>query len=222
MSAWASIPLWLKLAYTAFLSVMVPVYWRVYGPTNFLYFCDVAAFFTLAALWSEHALLASIAAVGIILPQLVWVLDFGLQWFGLKITGLSGYMFDSNIPLFTRALSLFHGWLPFLLLYVVGRLGYDGRAFFAWVAIAWGLMLVCYFWMPPPGAVLSNPKQPVNINYVFGFSEKAAQSWMPSWAWLIALMIGLSVLVWWPTHLVLQRLYGLHPGTSQSPARTVE
>jgi hypothetical protein len=28
-------PLWLKLAYTAFMAVLVPVYWHYYGPTNF-------------------------------------------------------------------------------------------------------------------------------------------------------------------------------------------
>jgi hypothetical protein len=38
------IPLWIKLAYSAFLAVMVPTYWHDYGPTNFLYFCDAAAF----------------------------------------------------------------------------------------------------------------------------------------------------------------------------------
>jgi hypothetical protein len=32
----ARIPLWLKLAYTAFMAVLVPVYWWNYGPTNFL------------------------------------------------------------------------------------------------------------------------------------------------------------------------------------------
>jgi hypothetical protein len=36
------LPLWLKLAYSAFMAVLVPVYWYYYGPTNFLYFCDVA------------------------------------------------------------------------------------------------------------------------------------------------------------------------------------
>ena len=58
------IPLWVKLAYSAFCAVMIPTYWHEYGPTNFLYFCDVAVLLTLAALWSENALLASIAAVG--------------------------------------------------------------------------------------------------------------------------------------------------------------
>jgi hypothetical protein len=63
------IPLWLKLAYTAFVGMMVPVYWRTYGPTNFLYFCDVAVFLTLAGLWTGNASLVSTAAVGIVLPQ---------------------------------------------------------------------------------------------------------------------------------------------------------
>ena len=70
------VPLAVKLGFTAFMAVLVPVYWLNYGPTNFLYFCDVALFLTLAAVWTESALLASMAAVGIVLPQLVWVLDF--------------------------------------------------------------------------------------------------------------------------------------------------
>ena len=41
------LPLWLKLVYTAFVAVLVPVYWYYYGPTNFLYFCDVALIISL-------------------------------------------------------------------------------------------------------------------------------------------------------------------------------
>lgn len=51
------IPLWVKLAYTAFVCVLVPYYLSAYGPTNFLYFCDVALLMTLAALWLESPLL---------------------------------------------------------------------------------------------------------------------------------------------------------------------
>ena len=32
------IPLWIKLLYTAFMAVLIPVYLHHYGPTNFLYF----------------------------------------------------------------------------------------------------------------------------------------------------------------------------------------
>ena len=70
------LPLALKLGFTAFMAVLVPFYWITYGPTNFLYFCDVAMFFTLAAIWTESPLLASLPAVGLIVPQLVWCVDF--------------------------------------------------------------------------------------------------------------------------------------------------
>jgi hypothetical protein len=199
------LPLWLKLAYTAFVAVMVPVYWRTYGPTNFLYFCDVAVFLTLAAVWTENALLASMAAVGIVLPQILWVVDLTAHLFGLKITGMSDYMLNSNIPKSTRAISLFHGWLPFFLLYVIWRVGYDRRALRAWLALALPLMLICYFWLPKPGAVLANPQQPVNINYVYGFTDHAPQPWMPAWTWLLVLMAAMPLVFWWPAHLALKR-----------------
>src|SRR6478672_5960354 len=118
------IPLWLKLAYTAFMAVLVPVYWRSYGPTNFLYFCDIALILTLAGVWLESALLVSMCAVGMVLPQMLWVLDFVLHFFGASPIGMTDYMFKDT-SLFLRALSLFHGWIPFLLLYRVAKLGYD-------------------------------------------------------------------------------------------------
>jgi hypothetical protein len=66
--------------------------------------------------------------------------------------------------------------------------------------------------MPRPGAVFSNPKQPVNINYVYGFSDDAPQPWMPEWAWLLTMLIGQPLLLSGPTHLVLQRCFGKHRG----------
>ena len=104
------VPLWLKLAYTAFMAVLVPVYWVNYGPTNFLYFCDVALFLTLAGIWTENGLLISLPAVGILVPQALWILDFVIQLTGHKFTGMTAYMFDSNRSLFLRGLSLFHGY----------------------------------------------------------------------------------------------------------------
>src|SRR5436853_4057131 len=76
------IPLYLKLLLTAFVAVLVPFYLHAYGPTNFLYFCDVALLMTLAALWLESPLLVSMAAVGITLPQTLWVVDFMGGMFG--------------------------------------------------------------------------------------------------------------------------------------------
>ena len=57
LAAAPRIPLWLKLVYTAFMAVLVPVYAYYYGWTNFLYFCDVALILTLVGIWRENALL---------------------------------------------------------------------------------------------------------------------------------------------------------------------
>jgi hypothetical protein len=67
------IPLWVKLLYTAFLCILAPYYWHCYGPTNFLYLCDISLFMAWVAVWREDALWASAPAVGILVPQTIWV-----------------------------------------------------------------------------------------------------------------------------------------------------
>ena len=201
------VPLPLKLGYSGFLAVMVPVYWRHYGPTNFLYFCDVALFLALGSVWTGHPLPASMAAVGILLPQLLWCVDFVGELFGRNLVGLTAYMFDSRRSRFLRGLSLFHGWLPLLLLYLVRRLGYDRRALLAWTALAWGLCLVCYRWLPPAGALLADPDIPVNVNYVRGFHDAAPQTRLPAPLYLVGYMAALVVVGFLPTHWALKKLF---------------
>lgn len=201
------IPAWLKMIYTTFVCVLVPVYWRDYGPTNFLFFCDVAVFFTLAAVWTERPIFASMPAVGILAPQLLWMLDFLAECVGRPLTGMTGYMFDEQIPFFTRALSFFHFWLPLLIVWLVWRLRYDARAFVGWTALAWGLILTCYFLMPAPPAPKDNPNLPVNINYVYGLSREQPQQWMPPLAYLGLMLVGLPVVIYWPTHVALKKLF---------------
>lgn len=200
----ARVPLWLKLAFTAFMAVLVPVYWYCYGPTNFLYFCDVALFVTLIGIWRESRLLVSMAAVGIVAPQMLWVADFLFELCGGRLTGMTAYMFNENLPLFLRGLSLFHGWLPFLLLYLVWRLGYDRRALVCWTVLAWLLLIICYTLMPGLRADAASISTPVNINYVHGMSDTAAQTWMPPLAWLGTMLVGLPLLIFLPTHFALR------------------
>ncbi len=200
------IPLWLKIAYTAFLAVMIPTYWINYGPTNFLYFCDVALLLTLVGIWTESALLISLPAVGILLPQALWCADFLVQLCGGKMTGMTGYMFDGDRSLFLRGLSLFHGWLPFLLFYLVTRLGYDKRALLGWSAICVVLCVIAYFWLPPAGAVLPNPNAPTNINYVYGMDDAKPQDLLPPLAYLGAWIAALTGIVFIPTHFALKKL----------------
>ena len=206
------IPVWLKVGYTAFVAVLVPFYWHLYGPTNFLYFCDLSLFFTLAAVWTEHPLPASMAAVGILLPQAFWMADFLSTAAGHPLFGLTEYMFDARKPLFTRGLSFFHFWLPILLVFLVHRLGYDRRAFKAWSVFALAVLMVCYFVLPAPPAPASDPNLPVNVNYVYGLSDAKPQSWMHPHLYFATVLAVLPVAIYLPTHLVLSRVFrkGVH------------
>ena len=200
------VPLWLKIAYTVFLAVMIPVYLVHYGPTNFFYFCDVALLLTFVGIWREDALLVSIPAVGIIFPQILWCLDFFLQLAGVEFTGLTAYMFDENRSLFLRGLSLFHGWLPFLLLYVVLKLGYDRRALAIWSGMVIVLSLIAFFLLPPAGAILSDPALPRNVNYVFGLDDTQAQTFLPPLLYLGVWIAAMIVIAALPTHFLLKKL----------------
>jgi hypothetical protein len=205
----ARIPLSVKVLYMVFVAVLVPCYLRIYGPTNFLYFCDLALLMGLVAVWTESSLWASMPTVGILLPQTFWCVDLFGESLGFRMTGMTAYMFESRSPLFLRILSLFHVWLPYFLLWTVSRLGYDRRAFLAWTVLSSALVIVCYLLTPPPPALDDNPNQPVNVNYVYGLSNERPQQWMPALVYLGLLLIGLPALVYLPTHLALSKLFGL-------------
>ncbi len=204
MTQTARVPFWIKLIYTAFMAVLIPVYWRYYGPTNFLYFCDITLILTLIAIWPENALLVSMGCVGILVPQMFWVFDFLVNLTGHSLTGMTDYMFNSTHSLLLRLLSLFHGWLPFLLVYLVWRLGYDRRALPVWTGLFAIDMLVCFFLMPTPtphpGLI------PANINYVWGLRDTAAQTLLPPDIWFAGLLVGIPVCVFAPTHFILARV----------------
>lgn len=192
-------PLSLKLGYTTFVAVLAPAYWIQYGPQNFLWACDIALLLTVAALWRESAWLASTLAVAILLPELAWNADFfarlvmGRDVFGLDATG---YMFDPAIPGFVRALSLFHLFLPILLLWLLHRLGYDRRALLGASVLAWIVLPVCYFFTDPER----------NLNWVFGL-HTVPQTWMPAPLYLGVMMVLVPLLFYLPAHLILRRLF---------------
>ncbi len=203
------VPLVLKLALTAFVAVWLPVYWKEYGPTNFLYFCDMALILSLVAAWTEWPLPASMAAVGIVVPQMLWLLDIFVALGGGELTGMTAYMFkDNDKPgmLFLHALSLFHGWLPLWAFFLVWRLGYDRRALAAWTALAWTTMVISYLWLPVPPPPADNPNLPVNIDYVFGLKDDAPQQVTSRGAWLAFVLVAFPLVLWVPMHLVLRRL----------------
>jgi len=193
------IPLWLKISYTLFVAVLVPVYWARYGLVNFLWACDIALLVTVVALWRESRLLASMMAVAVLLPELLWNLDFFLRLIaGRDVIGLdaTGYMFNPQQPLPVRLLSLFHVFLPLLLLWLVWRLGYQARAGLATTVLCWLVLPLSYLFTEPA----------LNINWVYGWGD-APQTWLPGPVYVALLMLVLPLGVYLPTHLVLKRLF---------------
>lgn len=192
------IALWIKLAYAAFLCVLVPVYWRKYGPENFLWFSDLALIGTALALWREDALLASMMAVGALLPELGWNLAFFARLLlGARIIGIADYMFDPKLPVYLRGLSLFHVAVPPLLLWLVDRLGYDPRALAGQTLLAW-LILPATWLLTDPGK---------NINWVFGPGPRG-RGRVATLPWLVAAMLLFPLCAFLPAHLALNAWFG--------------
>ena len=208
MGASRRIPRWVKLAYTVFVAILVPWYWVTYTPWNFLYFCDIALLVTGVAIWIESPLLVSMQAVAITLPQMLWVVDLLCRLVaGVHVTGVTSYMFESSIPLLLRGLSLFHGWLPFVLLWLLSRLGYERRALTLQAPVAVIVLLISYLLAPAPPPPASHPNWAVNINYVYGLDDKHPQTWMPPPLWLLLVMAFNVIALYAPTHVVLRRVF---------------
>jgi hypothetical protein len=189
------IPLWVKLAYTVWTAVWATVYWIHNGPDNFLWLCDVANVLVGVAIWWESPLVASSQAVGVLLVQLVWAVDYvGALLAGRHPVGGTEYMFDAAQPLWLRGLSLFHLFVPPLLLWLVWRLGYDRRGWLLQTAVTW-LLLPATYLLAAPGT---------NINWVWKPFGKE-QHLLPPLGYLAALMLLYPLLLYLPTHLVLRQ-----------------
>ena len=192
------IPLWLKLADTAFVAVLVVVYARTWGWENFLWFSDIALILSVPALWFESPLLASMMALAVVLPDGLWIVSFFWQLVsGRRFIGLSDYMFDASKPRWLRALSLFHLWLPLLLLWTVAKLGHAHDALIGMTLLCWVVLVICYFFTDPEE----------NINWAFGFGGKR-QMLRSARLHLLLTMVGFPLVVYLPTHALLMALFG--------------
>jgi hypothetical protein len=201
----SKIPLWVKLLYTIWVAALVADHWRS-SPLTLLWFCNLALLTTLAALWLENSLLASMQAVAIVYWMFLWNLDFlihivaGIRTVGVPL-GMSNYMFDEKLSGFSRGLSLYHAWLPFFLLWVLVRIGYDRRARLAQTIFAWAVLFVSF-------ALTKDPRGPAgNVNQVYGLSETGPQTWIAPWLWLTLVMVAWPASVYVPSHLLFSRIF---------------
>lgn len=192
----APAPLWLRIAFTAFVILLVPYYWTHYGWHNFLWLSDVALFLTAVALWRTSRLIISMMAIGVLPLEIFWNVDFFTRLLtGVEVGGIAHYMFDETLPLLLRGFSLFHVALPIIWITLLRRWGYDPHAFKAQTLVLW-VTLIATYWFTRPDE---------NINWVFAPSRMGWQ-WMPELAWLAAYMALVPALVHWPLHALYRRL----------------
>lgn len=121
------VPLWLKLSYTTMVCVIVPIYWHVNGPSNFLWFSDIGLLTMVPALWLRSRFLSSMMAVGVLPLEIPWMISF---FSGGRLLNMAKYMFDPIMPMYMRALSLFHFPMPACILFMLFGFGYDRRALY--------------------------------------------------------------------------------------------
>lgn len=191
-------PGWLKAIYTVMVIVIAPVFAAEYGVSNYLWFSNIALFGTLLAIWLRSQLLLSMMALAAIVPEIGWnIAFFGRLLTGFEFWNLVGYMFDERIPLWARAVSLYHVPLPFVLIWLLWRNGYDRRAIYWQTGLAIVVLILSF--------LISEPWQ--NINMVYGMLDERGQPVVDPPIPLILLMVGLPLLIYLPTHIVLRHYF---------------
>ena len=195
------IPAWAKITYATALLVIVPIYAFEHGLANFLWFSNVALILAAVATVLEHKKLASMIAVGVLIPELAWNFDLFIALVtGSHPLGLTRYMFQADIPLIARLLSLYHVILPPLLIYLLYQLGYHHHAWRTQIILGWAVLLATY--------TLTDPQ--ANINWAFGPGEEP-QTFTHPLAWLAIILIAYPLLIVLPTHAILRLIFKTPP-----------
>ncbi|MGD0759314.1 MAG: hypothetical protein ABR921_10440 [Candidatus Sulfotelmatobacter sp.] len=162
------VPLWLKIAWTVWLIAWAPIYWSHYGLQNFLFFCDIGNILIGIGLWLESPLI-----------------------FGHHVIGGTEYMFNPDLPLFMRLLSLFHVVTPPLLVWAIWRLGYDPRGWKWQTVTCWIVVPINYFWRPE-----------YDVNWARGLFFRD-QHVVPGVVYLLAYLVLVPLVIYFPTHRLL-------------------
>jgi hypothetical protein len=188
----AAVPRALKLAYACGVPLIALVYKRRYGAGNFLWLSDLCLGLTTMAVLTESPRPASIAA-GVLPLELAWNADFLCRG---RLLGLADYMFDRRLPLWLRALSLFHVAVPATLVWLLRRFGYDRRALPAQIAMTGGAVVLSR-------ALTEREK---NINWAFGPGARG-RSPLPAPLYLALETMVLTCGMLLPAHLMARRFF---------------
>jgi hypothetical protein len=198
-------PDWLSWTALAWLVIWAAIYWHTWGAANFLHLSDIAMILTCLGLWSNSALLISSQAVASLAVDTVWTLD--VVWkslFGRYLMGGTEYLFDTRYPLWVRLITLFHLVMPPLLLWALHRSGYDRRGWILQSAVALPVFIASRY---------TSPAQ--NTNFVFAdpFFHRA---WGPAPVYVAIAFLFMLLVVYFPTHLLLKRLFPPPRGSALS------
>jgi hypothetical protein len=192
--------LW-KTGYTAFVLLVCVIWLRHYGARNFLWFSDIAFIGAVPAMWLESSALASVLAVAVLVPEILWNVDFVARLLlRRRITGLTDYMFEPERPRLLRGLSLFHVPLPLVLLWLVHSYGYDAEVGLVGAIVLAAIVL-------PLSRAVSDPQR--NINWTYGLG--AARTRLAPPIYMALLFAGFVILVFIPTHYVLRATFPAAP-----------
>lgn len=184
---------WFALAW---MLVWLPAYVRVWGWANLVHWCDAAVILTCAGLWWGSPLLLSSQAVSALLAGVLWTLNIGWRLVSGRFFAVgSEYMWDARYPLWVRLLSFFHVLLPAALVWGLWKGGYDRRGLAVQAGIAAVLLVVARF--------LSAA---LNINYAFR-DPLFDRGWGPAPVHLLVIFTVMALVLYWPTHLVLSRVF---------------
>lgn len=184
------LPLWIKLAFTAWILAWAPSCVVLLGAQNFFWLCNLASFLILAGLWLESRLLLSMQWLSVALIGLLWGTDLGIAWLtGFHPFGGTAYMLDPDFPTPAKLLSFYHLLLPLVAGFAVYRLGYARKALIWQTALTWAVIPLT-FW-------LTDAER--NINWVhapFGMEQEL----LPPHLYLPVLALGWALLIYLPTH----------------------
>ena len=187
----------LSLIAALFLMILIPTYWHYYGPQNFLWLSDIGLFLTCLSLWLNAPLLMSMAAVGVLVVELIWCVGFfSTLIFQINLISLSDYMFNPIYPLALRAISLFHIVTPVIWIIYLYQFGYRTRAVYYFTILYWIVLALT--------VSLTNPVE--NINWAF-IPQKLGIDASLSHLWIAFLAIGFPCLIFYPTHLLFKKFF---------------
>jgi hypothetical protein len=182
-------PIILQIIFTAFMCVYIPAYTINYGWRNFLWFSNLMLFETYIGIMTGSRLLVSMAAVGGLFFETIWSLLYLLQlFFKIRLNGFHNYMFDPQIPLWLRSLSLFHLALPPIWLWLLIVYGYNPNA---------GILQVVFFWLAIIATWLLTDPEGAHVNWIFEYQKNPRLKmgvfpYLALGAFLIVVILGIT------------------------------